>query len=234
MNFLSNIYYFYLRKIKPGFMPSKNSLVIDIGSGDKPFWRADVYVDKLSLGNVQRASESATIHDIGTFLDADVTNLPFKDKVFDFSFCCHLLEHVDDPKGAMEEIMRVSKGGYIEIPNGIIESVQPFISHLWFVYINGKKLIFVRKSTKLHKILLRNNNKFFKYINNSKDPFIRLYWKNKIDYEIIDNLRNEEKYTSPLKIVSRKSKRNNYLLIVKILRKLFYANKKFEIRRLLK
>ena len=61
MNIFSNIIYFYKRKIQPGFRIKKDAIVIDIGSGDKPFWRADVFVDDLSLGNVQRASETKTI-----------------------------------------------------------------------------------------------------------------------------------------------------------------------------
>ncbi len=220
-----SIYYFFVRKIQPGFLIKKKSLVVDIGSGDKPFWRADVFVDDLSLGDVQRASESKTIHNLGIFVDANVNSLPFRDKYFDFSFCSHLLEHVDDPAKAIGEITRVSKAGYVEIPNGIIESVQPFISHLWFVYINKKKLIFVRKSKKMHEVLTQNNNKFFPVINKSKDPFIRLYWNKKIEFEVIDPLKVKDKYYSPKKLPKTSVRKNYYIQLVKILRYFFYENK---------
>src|SRR5215203_6173549 len=140
MNILSELKFFYSRKVQPGFNLRKSALVVDIGSGDKPFWRADVFVDKLSLGDVQRASNTKTIHDIGYFVDSDVTKMPFKTDAFDFSFCSHLLEHVDNPKEVIAEITRISKAGYMEIPNGIIETIKPFDSHLWFVFRKKDKL----------------------------------------------------------------------------------------------
>lgn len=104
-----------------------------MGCGDKPFWRADVYLDKLSLGNEQRFSSSDVTKDFGLFIDSDITNTPFKNKVFDFSFCSHVLEHVEKPDLAIKEIVRISKAGYIEVPDGINEMLFPFHSHLWFI-----------------------------------------------------------------------------------------------------
>lgn len=227
MFIFSKLFYFYSRKILPGFKIKKNALVVDIGSGDKPFWRADVYVDDLSLGDVQRASHTKTIHNIGKFMDADVTNLPFKNKFFDFSFCSHLLEHVENPALAIDEITRVSKSGYIEIPNGIIETIQPFISHLWFVYKVKNKLVFVRKSKKMHEILLNNGVKYIPLINNNSDPFIRIHWKNSIDYDIIDPFTKNEKYFAPvkMKLKTKQISINYHIFLVKILRLFFYINK---------
>lgn len=230
MNLYDNLKYFYLRKIKPGFAVKKTAFVVDIGSGDKPFWRADVYVDDLTLGDVQRASETKTIHDLGKFVDANVENLPFENKQFDFSFCSHLLEHVEHPGKAINEITRISKAGYIETPNGVIETVEPFVSHIWFVFKNSNKLIFVRKSKKMHEILLKNENKFTSVINKSKDPFIRMYWKNKIEYEIIDEYKNEEKYFSPKIIKLSNKSKNHYVILIKIIRFLFYKNKKISFK----
>lgn len=222
----SKISYFYSRKILPGFKIKKDALVVDLGSGDKPFWRADVYVDDLSLGDVQRITHSKTIHNIGKFVNANVMSLPFKDKAFDFSFCSHLLEHVQDPGGVLKEIVRVSKSGYIEIPNGIIETIYPFISHIWFVYNNNNKLILVRKSKKIHETLCENGKNYIPVIGNIPDPFIRMYWKNNIDYEVINELKESEKYQSPLKIKkSNANFKNYYIILVKILRLFFYLKK---------
>lgn len=229
MNLIRNLNYFYQRKIESGFKIDRKLLVVDIGSGDKPFWRADVYVDDLSLGDIQRASKTKTIHDLGIFVDSNVIKLPFKNKKFDFSFCSHLLEHVEDPEKAIKEIVRISKSGYIEIPNGIIESVQPFVSHIWFVYRNKKKLVFVRKSKRMHEILLENENKFIKDINKSNDPFIRFYWNNRIDYEIVDEYSESDKYYSPKKIILKNNNKNYYLLLVKAIRMMFYKNKNIQI-----
>lgn len=225
----SKISYFYSRKIAPGFKIKKGALAVDIGSGDKPFWRADVYVDDLSLGDTQRASHSKTVHNIGKFVNANVMKLPFKDKSFDFSFCSHLLEHVEDPGVAIKEIVRISKSGYIEIPNGIMETIQPFISHIWFVYKNKNKLVFVRKSKKIHEVLYENGREFDPFISDVSDPFIRLYWKKNIKYEIIDIYKNSEKYYSPKAIKSEKRSINYYLVFMKVFRSIFYKNKNIPI-----
>lgn len=195
----SKIAYFIDRKIAPGYKIKKGDLVIDIGSGDKPFWRANVFLDNLALGNLHRHSDTKTVQSFGNFVDADITRTNFKNKIFDFSFCSHLLEHVEKPDLVIKEIMRISKKGYIEVPNGVIEFVHPFHSHLWFVLLTGKKLVFVRKGKNLHKNLLKNSAKYLYLISKTKDPFIRLYWNNKIEYEIIDLDKENEKYFPPEK-----------------------------------
>lgn len=226
MNLLSNLLLFYQRKIEPGFKISKRSLVVDIGSGDKPFWRADVFVDKLSLGNIQRTSKSPTIHNLGKFVDADVHKMPFKDKFFDFSFCSHLLEHVEDPQSVLREIIRISKGGYLEVPNGILETIQPFDSHLWFVFLDKKKLIFVRKSKKIHNILTKNGQIYKTLLGKVNHPFIRLYWRNHIAYEIVDNYTRNEKFVSITNNLAPYGKKFNlYVLLIKLIRLFFYKNK---------
>lgn len=226
MNILSEIIYLYQRKIALGFSIPKEALVIDIGSGDKPFWRADIFVDKLSLGNLQRASHSKTIHNLGTFVDADVMHLPFKDHAFDFSFSSHLLEHVDDPDKALKEIMRISKAGYFEVPNGILETIRLFHSHLWFIYQTEKGIIFFRKSKDMHEVLKQNGKKYDSIMSKINDPFIRVHWKKKVAYQIINLYKKNEKFYP--KNETKKSEKKNfnfYLLLVKIIRAFSYQEK---------
>jgi SAM-dependent methyltransferase len=45
----------------------------------------------------------------------DVQNLPFGDNEFDLVLCNHVLEHVDDDRRAMREILRVMKPGALAI-----------------------------------------------------------------------------------------------------------------------
>jgi hypothetical protein len=52
-NYLSTIWWWYSGKWS-GVWFAKGAKVLDIGSGDKPFWRADVLVDKLDLGDDHR------------------------------------------------------------------------------------------------------------------------------------------------------------------------------------
>lgn len=230
MNVIYKLKYFCQRKIFPGFKTDSDSLVIDIGSGDRPFWRADVYLDKLTLGNNQRTSQTSTIHSIGKFINSDAEKMPFKNKVFDFSFCSHLLEHVEDPGKVINEIIRVSKAGYLEVPNGILEAIEPFDTHLWFVFYDGKKLIFYRKSKKFHDNLYKNGVNYIGLINKIDEPFIRFYWKKYIRYEIINDHPKKERYMSPMQKDENKSKQsfNYYIILVKLLRFIFYKNKSTE------
>jgi ubiquinone/menaquinone biosynthesis C-methylase UbiE len=226
MNILGNFLYFYQRKIVPGFRVTKDDLVIDIGSGDKPFWRADVFVDDLSLGNDQRFTDTQTIHTIGHFVNANAEHLPFKNKTFDFSFTSHLLEHVTDPGAVIDEIVRVSKRGYIEVPNGILETVNPFESHLWFVYKTRDKLFFVRKSKRIHAILRENGSRFVPAFTHISDPFIRMYWEGSVQYEVIDDYTEKEKYRSKSTDTGHNEAKQNWQIgLVALLRKLFYKEK---------
>lgn len=241
MNLFQKLAYFYWRKIKLGFKLRKEDIVIDIGSGDKPFWRANVFLDKLSLKNLHRHSDTQTVKTLGPFIDSDINKTPFKDKAFDYSFCAHLLEHVDRPDLALKEIMRISKQGYIEVPNGVIEFISPFHSHLWFILRDKNKLIFYRKSDKLHKDLLSNSEKHYKTITKMKDPFIRLEWNNKIEFEIADSGKLFKKYNPPNKTPkTRKSARNLriassfYITMIRLLRYIYQVNSNVKLDGLLK
>ncbi|EKD87476.1 MAG: Methyltransferase type 11, partial [uncultured bacterium] len=90
----------FLLNIKP------DDLVLDIGSGDKPFWRADVFVDLYTEDDQQRFSGEMVYDKRKIFINANVEKLPFADKSFDFVFCSHLLEHVEHPDRAIAEITR--------------------------------------------------------------------------------------------------------------------------------
>jgi len=45
----------------------------------------------------------------GTYLQADIIELPIPDKAFDCSICFDILEHVDDDHAAVKELVRVTR-----------------------------------------------------------------------------------------------------------------------------
>jgi len=56
---------------------------------------------------------------------------PFRDDFFDYSFCSHTLEDIRDPVGVCEELMRVSREGYIDVPSRLRESFHQKKGYLW-------------------------------------------------------------------------------------------------------
>lgn len=173
---------------------SRDDLVLDVGSGDKPFWRADVIVDKYLEDDKQRASGSIIFDKRKLFVKTDVENLPFKDKAFDFVFCSHLLEHVENPAKAIKEITRVGKRGYLEVPRAFLDFLEPFSSHLWLCELEGEALVFKRRE-KERGFYLKSVEKFakhffaiplFQYLlaKNLAIGFICLYWERRINFKI--------------------------------------------------
>jgi SAM-dependent methyltransferase len=88
--------------------------VLDIGSGGDPFPFATFLVDRYVETTEHRYG--SIVHDGKPLVSADIHALPFPDKSFDFVYCAHILEHVDDPIKACAEIMRIGRRGYLETP----------------------------------------------------------------------------------------------------------------------
>ena len=123
------------------------ALVLDVGSGDKPHWRADVLLDHY-VGDEhggQRSGASAVRIDRPLF-DADAADMPFADKVFDYAICSHVLEHVSRPDLVVGELTRVAKAGYIEVPQAASAKIVDFPSHLWWVTLEDGVLVFTAKT----------------------------------------------------------------------------------------
>lgn len=110
MSVLQALRLFHQRRI--ALPVDDEALVLDVGSGDKPSWRADVLLDRY-LGEefgVQRSGrERARIS--RPLFNADAAAMPFADGAFDYTICSNLLEHVVDPEGVLRELMRVSRAG---------------------------------------------------------------------------------------------------------------------------
>ncbi len=127
------------------FSINKSEFVLDVGGGHAPFSRADVIVEKDLFEGLHRDGKKIAFKKDKRFIAADIMNLPFKEKSFDFVFCSHVLEHVIDPARACEELMRVSKRGYIETPRKWTEFYAGHPSHRWLVDLIDGKLVFEKR-----------------------------------------------------------------------------------------
>ncbi len=111
-----NSYLFGWRKLNI----RKSDRVLEVGSGNRPYIRSDVLCDKYFGGQDERGGPILVDR---PFVVCDVTALPFADNSFDYVICTHVAEHVDEPEKVFEELMRVSKRGYIETPNRYCENM---------------------------------------------------------------------------------------------------------------
>ena len=172
---------------------SKSALVLEVGSGSSPYFRANVLCDAHDI--TQERLFTPLVHDRPTIL-AFVEQLPFKDDSFDFVIASHVLEHSAEPGKFLSEIQRVGRAGYIEVPDAFMER----LTHYWFHRLeitdkNGELIIRKKKNyIQDEEVVGLFHNKarpiFPKWV--SRFPFhfhVRYYWEKKrggIKYNILN------------------------------------------------
>jgi len=127
------------------------SRVLDIGSGADPFPYATVLAERYLEPSVHRTAQFDSKGSPVTL--CDIQDLPFPDRVFDYVYCSHVLEHVENPAKACSELMRVGKAGYIETPTlgkDILFSRTDEM-HRWHVVAIGGKLVFFEYDSRQQK-----------------------------------------------------------------------------------
>lgn len=132
-----------------GFDPERDKRVLDIGAGADPFPHATMLLERF-LGSTAHRKETVK-KDSRPFVVGDIHHLPFRSKAFDFVYCSHVLEHVDDPLAASLEIMRIGERGYIETPTLGKDVLFGWASgmHKWHVVGCGDNLCFFEYTTRL-------------------------------------------------------------------------------------
>src|SRR5581483_4027597 len=82
---------------------------------------------------------------------------PFADGQFDYAVCSHTLEDVRDPIWVCDELIRVARAGYIEVPSRLEEQSYGFQGpwvgwghHHWLIDLEREGLTFVYKHHVLH------------------------------------------------------------------------------------
>ena len=72
-----------------------------------------------------RGAELARARGVGEVVQAGIDDMPFRDGSFDLVACLDVLEHVEDDRGALRELLRVSR------PGGFLLATVPAYPRLW-------------------------------------------------------------------------------------------------------
>jgi len=153
---------------------------LEIGPGFAPFTLATDFI-----GSNEKITNYIEI-------DIDYQKIPFNDDSIDFIYCRHVLEDIQNPDFAFNEMVRVSKfGGYIETPSPLIEITKNvdalefsskycgYIHHRYIVWssIEKNEIYFLPKYSCILDNCLEysheTNQQIFHLINNYS-----IYWNN--------------------------------------------------------
>jgi SAM-dependent methyltransferase len=118
--------------------------VLDVGCGGMPFPSATHLADVNLFDDSSRFGLRIPLGPRPVY-ECSVERMPFGDLAFDFVYCAHVLEHVDDPAAACRELMRVAPRGYLECPRSWTEIVFSALDHRWLVDLEGGVLVFREK-----------------------------------------------------------------------------------------
>lgn len=197
---------YYLRR----FLCSVNDKrILDVGSGHRPHEDSTHLLDLLPEDDSERGKP---IKILGRPLVlGNIEAIPFQDKIFEYVYACHVLEHTRDPAAACRELMRVGRAGYIETPSPFYEQGYNYPSadrgwpfHRWFVYMGeGDTLVFEPKTPKTidefcecrHAQFVRNVYKSVVDLNQIHKVLPRecnytvLHWTDRFNFEVREKAR---------------------------------------------
>ena len=157
-----------------------NWKVLDVGCGYGANEYATTICDILDLSDHYRDK---------TFVKITEKKLPFKDKEFDFIIASHVAEHVEDISFFLNELSRVGRKGYIEVPtkledNLVFENKKAHIWHLLFDDVNNQ-LNISKKIQYIEPVLTVSTiKKFNDYFRESL--VIELSWEDSIEFNIVE------------------------------------------------
>ncbi len=117
---------------------NKNRLaghIIDVGSG----FGHNIFPKATHILGLDNKATLSTIVQLSIDLDFDKFTLD--SKYFDFSYCRHTLEDIQNPQNAFAEIVRVSKHGYIETPSPLIELTRGAEGGKYRGYIHHRYIV---------------------------------------------------------------------------------------------
>jgi len=168
-----------------------NALVLEVGSGGNPYYRANVLSD--AYEDTRQRHWARLIADRPMVM-AFVENLPFRNKAFDFVIASHVLEHSADPEGFLSELERVAKSGYIEVPDALMERLNPYLDHRLEITVRDNRLVIRKKRAwredpEIVELYEQRAGSIIADEAIARHPFefhVRYYWQGSIDYVLVN------------------------------------------------
>ena len=179
---------------KKWLMENSNLKILDLGCSNITYWNEANHFADIFDYEEEFKKKNLTFTQIKSG-----ENLPFKDKEFDYVILSHVLEHVPNILEFKQEVERIAKSGYIELPtkladNIVFDFVEDEIGHKWWLEFDdvNQNLIYSKKINFLQQFIsvgsLKHLQKFF------DDSFnLQLYWEDIID------LKERKSYQSDIK-----------------------------------
>jgi hypothetical protein len=142
-----------------------DALVLDVGGWTTPFARADWVLDAMpyeTRGTPASDGPAWERFSAATWVQRDVcdrTPWPWPDDHFAFATCVTTLQGLRDPIWVCQELARVARAGYVEVPTVEAELILgadgagPWLGgqdHRWFCELSGGELVFTHKPHSIH------------------------------------------------------------------------------------
>jgi len=167
---------------KKFLLNNKNLKILDLGCSYQNYWpEANHFADLDDhKENFKKLNLEYTQITLGE-------KLPFLDKEFDYVILSHVLEHVPNLIEFKNEVTRIAKAGYIELPTKLNDNIvfgcdEEVLGHKWWFEFDDEenKLLFTEKKDAIENFL--SVGSVWKFQEYYEDSFIlQFYWKNDIE-----------------------------------------------------
>jgi SAM-dependent methyltransferase len=188
--------------------------ILEIGPGQIPFPGATHFIDHIMVGP--------------NIINIDICNdkFPWEDNFFDFVYCRHVLEDIQNPVACFKEIVRVGKRGYIETPSAIVEisrhvdranqAFRGYIHHRYIFWNEANVLNCIAKYPCIEYLklpdctsLLQDKYNWNNYYLWDKDTAKIKEWKNDIDFKINQHYEQILQQIVPISLQVCQAYKNN-------------------------
>ena len=176
----------YVGKLKE---TTPNFTLIDIGASHNPF-NPNLLTHTFDLRPNNLENKHSFLGDMNSYEDwVQIFEYVEQHGKFDFCNCTHTLEDIAYPMAALKYMPRIAKEGFIAVPSKYYElqyrdQYRGGIHHRWIFDNKNGKLVGYPKINLIETLTWHPHGVT---IEENAGTELRMFWKDSIDYEIINN-----------------------------------------------